>query len=281
MPDRLHRFAHPFERHGAEVSLGEGQKHRDLLDHGEHGELILLEPLPNPLALLDGGAARVVEAGAEPREAFKLLELRIGQLEAPRRLAICGELRLSANARDRAANIDCRKDAKLEERRREINLPVGDGDEVCRDVGRDVLRLRLDDGQGRQRSASLRLFEMRGAFEQARMDEEDVARKGFAAWRTLEQQRQFTVRPCVVGQVIVDDEHVAPPRHEAFSDARRRVGGDVLQTRGIVAFGHDHDAVLHRAPAPKLRDHLGHRGGFLTDCAVDAEHPFAALVEDR
>jgi len=92
--------------------------------------------------------------GAEAREGLELLKLRVGQLEVARHGPVRRPLRLRADARDRLADIDRGEHAQLEERRREVDLPVGDRDEVRRDVRRDVLRLGLDDRQRRERSAA-------------------------------------------------------------------------------------------------------------------------------
>jgi hypothetical protein len=52
--------------------------------------------------------------------------------------------------------------------------------------------------------------QVRGTLQQARMDVEDVARKSLAPGWAAQQQRQFAVGAGVVGQVVVDDQHVAP-----------------------------------------------------------------------
>jgi hypothetical protein len=48
----------------------------------------------------------------------------------------------------------------------------------------------------------------RGALEQARVQVEHVARIRLAARRAAQQQRHLAVRPCLLGQVVVDDERV-------------------------------------------------------------------------
>ena len=67
------------------------------------------------------------------------------------------DLRRAADARDRVADVDRRTDALVEQVALEEDLPVGDRDDVGRDVGREVARLRLDDRQRRQRSAAVLL----------------------------------------------------------------------------------------------------------------------------
>ena len=100
------------------------------------------------------GLRVVVEAGAEAGEGLELLELRIGQLEVAGHGAEGRQLRLAADARDRPADVHRRQHAELEQRGRQVDLAVGDRDQVGRDVGRDVLGLGLDDRQRRQRAAA-------------------------------------------------------------------------------------------------------------------------------
>src|SRR3954449_1813496 len=87
---------------------------------------------------------------------------------------------LPADARHRDADVDGRAHAGVEELGLEEDLPVGDRDDVRRDVGRHVARLRLDDRQRGERAAALVVGELAGALEQARVQVEDVARVGLA-----------------------------------------------------------------------------------------------------
>ena len=98
----------------------------------------------------------VVESRAEPGEGLELDELRVGELEVAGDGAVGRPLRLAADPRDRLADIDRGQHAQLEQRRRQVDLSVGDGDQVGRNVGGDVLRLGLDDGQRGERAAAER-----------------------------------------------------------------------------------------------------------------------------
>ena len=121
-------------------------------------------------------------------------------------------LRRRAHARHRDAHVERGPLAGVEEVRLEVDLAVGDGDDVGRDVGRDVVGLRLDDRQRRQRAAAVLLVEPRGALEQAAVEVEDVARVRLAAGRAAQQQRHLAVRPGVLGQVVVDAQRVLDER---------------------------------------------------------------------
>ena len=123
-------------------------------------------------------------------------------------------------------------------------------------------------------------LQMGGAFEHPRVDVEDVAGEGFASGRSAKQQRQLAIGAGVMGEIVVDDQHVATRFHEVFGDAGRGVRRDVGETRRVVALGHDHDGVLHRALFAEVGHGLRHGGRALADGAIDAQDILAALVED-
>ena len=124
------------------------------------------------------------------------------------------------------------------------------------------------------------LAEVGRAFEHARMDVEDVAGKGLAPGRTPQQQGKLAIGAGVMGEIVVDDQHVAARFHEMLGDAGRRVGRDVGEPGRVVAFGDDDDGVVQRAFVAEVGDGLGHRGRALADGAVDAHDIVAVLVED-
>ena len=59
-------------------------------------------------------------------------------------------------------------------------------------------------------------------------------------------------------EVVVNNQHIAARFHEIFRDAGRGVRSDVSEAGRVVAFGHDHDGVIHRALFPQSGDSLGH-----------------------
>ena len=81
----------------------------------------------------------------------------------------------------------------MEQGRFEIDLPVGDGDDVGRDIGRDVVGLGLDYGQGRDGAAAVLVGKFAGALKEARVEVEHVAGISFTAGRAAQQQRHLPV----------------------------------------------------------------------------------------
>jgi hypothetical protein len=104
--------------------------------------------------------------------------------------------------------------------------------------------------------------------------------KGFASGRAAEQQGKFAIGAGVLGEVVVDDQHVATRFHEMLRDAGRGVRRDVGEAGRVVALGHDHDGVIHRALLPQDGHGLRHGGRALADGAIDAHDVLAALVQD-
>ena len=121
---------------------------------------------------------------------------------------------------------------------------------------------------------------MRGALQQPRVDVKDIAGKGFAAGRAAQQQGKLAIGTRVMGEVVVDDEHVPARFHEMLRDAGRGVGGDVGEPGRVVAFGHDDDGVIHGPVFAQVGDDLGDGGRALADGAIDAQHILVALVQN-
>jgi hypothetical protein len=64
------------------------------------------------------------------------------------------------------------------------------------------------------------LIELRRALQQARVQEEDIARIGLPSRRPAQQQGELTVGPGVLGEVVVDDQDVFPGLHPLFTHGR-------------------------------------------------------------
>ena len=112
------------------------------------------------------------------------------------------------------------------------------------------------------------------------MQIEHVAGIGFTAGAALQQQGQGAVSDGVLGQIVVDDQHVPALVHEVFAQAAPCVGGDILQGSRVAGRGADDDAVVHGAPLAQVLGQQGHRACLLTDGYIDADDVFALLVQD-
>jgi len=90
----------------------------------------------------------------------------------------------------------------------EHDLPVGDRDQVGRDIGGEIAGIGLGDRQCGQRAAAEFGRQFRRALEQARMQVEYVTGIRLAAGWLAGQQRQLAVGGGVLGQIVDDDQRV-------------------------------------------------------------------------
>ena len=113
------------------------------------------------------------------------------------------------------------------------------------------------------------------------MQEEHVTRVGFATRRTAQQQRHLTIRLRVLGEIIVNDQHIFARVHQLFAHRATGERGDPAQ-RGRFRRAHRNDrGVRHRAFL--FQDLRERRNGriLLTDGDIDAKDVFAFLIDDR
>jgi hypothetical protein len=185
----------------------------------------------------------------------------------------------------RETDVDGRPDALVEQVGLQVDLAVGDRDDVGRDVGGDVVALGLDDRQAGQGAAAHVLRQLGAALQQPRVEVEHVAGVGLAAGRAAQQQGDLAVGLGLLGEVVEDDQGVLALVHPVLADGRAGVGGDVLEGGGQVGRGADDHGVVEGAVLLQGADELAHRGGLLADGHVDALDllvgaPVLALVDD-
>ena len=273
--------AHLGHRHVVQEAVDAAVDDGDLLPELLGLELGLLQHLGEALAPLQLAAGGHVQlAGAELGEGSQLAILGQGEAQAPRHPAHGPRLGGAAHPRHRQAGVDGWPDTGVEQVRLQVDLAVGDGDDVGGDVGRDVAGLGLDDGQGRQGAAAELRRQLGRPLQEARVQIEHVARVGLAPGGTPQQERHLPVGPGVLGQVVVDDEGVLPLLHELLAHGAAGVGGQILQGGRVGGVGRHHDGVLHGPVFLQGGHHLGHLGGLLADGHVDAEEVAAPLGDD-
>ncbi len=168
------------------MSVDPGENDQDLPFHGKGNELVLFQDLDHPLAPVELRLRRLVQLGAELGKGGQLPILGQIQAEAPRHLPHRLDLGAPPDPRDRQPHVHRGPNPRVEEVRLEINLPVGDGDHIGRDVGRDIAELRLDDRQRGERAATQLIVELGGPLQESGMQVKDVARVRLAPGRPSE-----------------------------------------------------------------------------------------------
>ena len=269
------------DRDAIEEAVGRGVDHDDLLLDGHRRALVLVERLDEPLPAGERRLRVGVEVRAELGERLEVAVLRELELQPPGDLLHRLDLRVAADARHRDADVDGRPHAREEELRLEEDLPVGDRDDVRRDVGRHVAGLRLDDRQRGHRAAAEVVVELDRALEQAAVQVEDVARVGLATRRAAQQQRHLAVGERVLGEVVVDAQRGAAVVEEVLGHRGTRVRREELHRRGLVGGGGHDDRVLHRAGLLQRLGERDDRRHALADRDVDGDDARLAVVDDR
>ena len=189
-------------------------------------------------------------------------------------------LRRPADPGHRQAHIHRRPDADIEQFRLQVNLPVGDGNYISGNVGGHIPGLGFNDGQGGNGAAAVFGIQPRRPFQQTAVQIENIPRISLPAGRPAQQQGHLPISPGVLGQVIIDHQHIPPLRHKLLSHRAAGIGGDELQRRGIGGPGIDHDGMGHRIIFLEDTDHLRHFALFLPDGYIDANQVAAALIDD-
>ena len=113
------------------------------------------------------------------------------------------------------------------------------------------------------------------------MEIEHVSGVCLTSGGTLEQQGEGTVCHRVLGEIIIDNQHIFSLAHEVLAHGRAGIGGDILHRCGLAGGGGDDDGVVHGAMLFQRVLNPGHSGCLLADGHIDADHILSLLVEDR
>src|SRR5438552_2277997 len=264
-----------------EKSLGAREDRHHLQSDAHRLILPLLQNLDEAATAIELRLRDFVEIGAELRERGKLAILRKVETQRASNCAHGANLRRTADARNRDADVDCRPNAGVKQIRFEVDLAVGDRDDVRRNVRGDVARLRLDDRQRGQRSTALFVTELRRALEESRVQVKHVARVRLPAGRAAEQQRDFSIRLRVLRQIVVDAERVLLVVQEVFPHRASAIRREILQRRRLGRRRADDNRVLHRAVVLEGFHDLRDGRFLLTDRDVNADDAFPLLIDDR
>src|SRR5258708_6201698 len=261
---------HLVERERIEIAVGTGPDHADLLFHLQRRELRLLQEFGQTRAAIEQALRRGVEVASELRERRHFAVLCELALDLAGDLFHRLGLRRGTHARHRQTDVHRGSNTLEEQVGFQEDLAVGNRDHVGRDVGRHVVGLGFDHRQRGQRPRSLVLVELRGALEQARMQVEHVARIGFTARRTAQQQRHLAIGDGLLGQIVIDDDGVHAVVAEIFGHGAAGERRDVLH-RGRIGSGRgDDDRIFQRALLFQHLDELGNGRALLADRDIDA-----------
>lgn len=114
----------------------------------------------------------LVQIGTELGEGLQLAERGQVELQRTGNLLHLLDLRRAADSGHGNAYVDCRALTLEEQVGLQVDLTVGDGNDVRRDVGGDVAGLGLDDRQSRHGTETVLLVHLHSTPQQARMQVE-------------------------------------------------------------------------------------------------------------
>ena len=160
----------------------------------------------------------------------------------------------------------------------EVDLTVGNGNDVGDDVGSDVIGEGLDDGEGGDGTTTLGGGEHGSALKETGVEVEDVTRVGFTAGGTAEKEGKLTVGNGLLGEIVVDDEAVTAAVHEVFTTGDTGVGGQELETGGFGGSGSHDGGVLEGTVGVEEAVDTSDVGATLTDGDVDGND--GVLLQD-
>ena len=96
----------------------------------------------------------------------------------------------------------------------------------------------------------------------------------------MEQQGKGAVRYCVLGQVIINNQHILALMHKEFTNRAARIRRDILQRRGL-GRGRRYDAgIIHRTVLRQRLRHLRDGRALLADRHIDTDNARPLLVDD-
>src|SRR5262249_54560775 len=163
---------------------GSGEDNDNLFLNGKRCILSLFENFRKPLSTAKLSLRGFVEITSKLGEGCQLPELSQIETKRTRNLAHGFDLGFPTYARDRQAHVYGRANARVEKVAFEVDLAVGDRNDIGGDIGRHVPGLSLNDRQGSQRPPSSALIKLCRPLQQAGVKVENVSGISFPSRRS-------------------------------------------------------------------------------------------------
>ena len=280
-PERLFKLRHPVRR-----NIIHHVMHRRIQDHHLVRQIQwLILSLPEHRhqcgAVGQPFLRGRIHIGPELGEGLEFPVLRQNKLDLGRHLLHGLRLGLAADTGHGNTCIDGRPLSGEEQIRFQEDLPVGDGNDIRRNVRRDIPRLGLNQRNRSHGPAAQFIGKPGRPFQQPAVQVENISRIRLSSRRSLQQQGHGPVRHRMLAQIIINDQYIFPAVHEIFSQCASRIRCNVLHRCSGTGCGGYHRCVFHGAPVRQGLYQLGHGGLFLSDGHVDTDHILSLLVQDR
>lgn len=146
---------------------------------------------------------------------------------------------------------------------------TSDGNDVGRNVSRDITTLGLNDGEGSQGTSTVGLVHLGSSLKQSRVEVEDISGVRLSSGRSSKQQGHLSVSDGLLGQVIVDDQGVLSVVSEPLSHGATRERSKVLKRSSLGSGSGDNDGVFQSIVLLEGLDELSDGRSLLTNGNVD------------
>jgi hypothetical protein len=229
----------------------------------------LLEELGKTLTTAEGLLGGGIQIGTELGESGDLTVLGQEKLQGTSDLLHGLELGSGTDTRDGKTDVDGRSDTLVEQLSLQEDLTISDGNDVGRNVGRDITTLGLNDGKGSQGTSTELVVHLGGTLEQTRVEVENVTGVSLTSRGTTEEQRHLSVSDGLLGKIVEDDKSVLAVVTEPLTDGGTGERSKVLKRSGLGGGGSDDDGVLHGVVLLEGLDELSDGRSLLADGDVD------------
>ena len=191
----------------------------------------------------------------------------------------------------RNTRVNSRTDTCVEQVGFQEDLAVSNGNYVGRNESCNVTGLGFNNRKSCHRtslafyctlSLSFDVFRIdtSSSFEKTAVQVENVARISFTSWWSAQKQRDLTICPSLLGQVIINNQGILTAVSEVFTHCCAGVRSNVLHSCRFGCRGGNDDGVIHCAVFFQFTYYVGDSRSLLTDSNINTDKVFTLLVDD-
>ncbi len=269
-----------FNSDTVQVPFGTGKDDRDLFFNRRWGIWRLLKYLNHSRTSFKLVTAYFVQVGSKLGKRLKFTVLSQVKFQCTGNLFHRFDLSGTTDTGYGDTDVDRRSYTGVKEVCLKEDLTVSNGDDVCRNIRRNVTRLRFDDRKGSQRTGTFLIGKFRCTLKQSAVQVENIPWICFTARRTSKKKGHFTVSNRMLGKIIINDQTVTCAVSEIFTHCYTCVRRKILKCCRLGSTCCDYDRVVHCSVLFESFHYLSDRGAFLTDCNINTDNILPFLGDD-
>src|SRR5690554_2678565 len=285
------KVQHLFGFDVSQITFVSTVKHQCHLRDAHGRVLLLLHQLSHSLTMLQLGLGGFIQIGGKLGKSRQFTVLRQRGTNTTREFFNHFGLRRTTDTGYRDTGVHGRANTSVKHAGLKEDLPVGNRNNVGGYESRDVTGLGFNQRQRRQRTGFtfdftvgefLNVFfvNTRCALQQTRVQIEHVTGVGFTARRTTQQQRDLTIGPGLLGQIIINNQSIFTAVAVVLTDGAAGKGSQVLHGSRVRSGSRYYDRVLHSAVLFQFAHYAGNRRGFLANRYIDTLNARVFLVDN-